>query len=528
MILFKVRISRSIILSSTYDAIVVGAGHNGLTTSCYLAKAGLRVLVIERRNIVGGACVTEEIHPGFKISTASYALGLLRPEVINDLELKRFGLELLFFDPIRFAPFPDGKHMFVYHDNSKMKKEISKFSSKDAQSYDRYFAFWQRYRRLVEPLLMKPDVSLDQLARVFAKPEDQEIFRLIMFGTLREVAEEFFESEYVKATLCAQGVVGTYAGPDTPGTAYVLAHHLVCQLGDVKDVWGYARGGMGGVTQALRRAAEHFGVKIKIEDEVQEIIVRDHRTVGVRTESGERFESRIVVSNADPKRTFLKLLDPGLLDRSFIRRVKELKTEGTVVKVNCALNELPDFKAYPGKTPGPQHPRSFLCPSFDYLEKAWKDCRDGRPSKNPYMIVGVQSAIDPTLAPAGKHVLSIFSQYAPYHLRSGNWEEERDTVGDNIINTLSEYAPNVKSSILSRQVLTPVDLEETFSLTDGNIFHIEITPGQMFSFRPITGFSDCRTPIKGLYLCGSGVHAGGGVSGIPGYNAARIVLKDSN
>jgi len=510
---------------SSYDAIIVGAGHNGLTAAAYLAKAGLRVLVLERRPIVGGACVTEEIHPGFRISRASYALGLLRPEVIRDLRLKEFGLQFLLMDPTRFTPFPDGKHMFVYHQTSKMKKEIARFSSRDAKSYDDYLAFWQRYRKLTEPFLLNPNGSLTDLAETCKNADDQQMLKRVFFGGLRDLANDFFESDYVKATLCAQGVVGTYAGPDTPGTAYVLAHHLVCQLDKEPDVWGYAKGGMGAVTQAMRRSAEHFGVEIRTECEVQEILVNKNKVAGVKLRDGKDIQSRLVLSNADPKRTFLTLVKPGYLSDSFIRQVRSLKTESAVMKINCAISELPDYKAYPGRVAGPQHPRAFICPNFDYLQAAWEDCRRGRPSAGPYMIIGIQSTIDSTLAPSGKHVLSIFAQYAPYHLSSGTWNERREEVADNIIHTLGEYAPNVPASIIARETLSPPDLEEKFYLTDGNIFHIEIMPDQML-FRPLPGFSDCRTPIKGLYLCGSGAHGGGGVSGVPGYTSAKKVIQD--
>jgi len=510
---------------SAYDAIIIGAGHNGLTAAAYLAKGGYHTLVLERRGIVGGACVTEEIHPGFRISRASYALGLLRPEVIRDLHLKRFGLEFLFIDPIRFTPFPDGKYMFVYHQASKMKKEISRFSTHDANSYADYLAFWQRYRRLTEPFLLDPDASLADLAESCKNADDQQVLKRVFFGSLRDLADDFFESDYVKATLCAQGVVGTYAGPNTPGTAYVLAHHLVCQLDKERDVWGYAKGGMGAVTQAMRTAAEHFGAEIRTDAEVQEILVNKNRVAGVRLKDGKAIQSKIVLSNADPKRTLLSLVKPGALDSSFLRQVRSLKTESAVMKINCAISELPDYKAYPGRGAGPQHPRAFICPSFDYLQTAWEDCLRGQPSANPYMIIGVQSAIDPTLAPAGKHVLSIFTQYAPYHLASDTWNEIREKAADNVIRTLGEYAPNVPSSIIARETLSPPDLEEKFYLTDGNIFHIEITPDQML-FRPVPGFSGCQTPIKGLYLCGSGAHGGGGVSGVPGYASARKVIRD--
>jgi len=511
----------------TYDAITVGAGHNGLTAAAYLAKAGLRVLVLERRPIVGGACVTEEIHPGFRISRASYALGLLRPEVIRDLRLKHFGLKFLFIDPIRFTPFPDGKHMFVYHQTAKMKKEIARFSTRDAKSYKDYLAFWQNYRRLTEPFLLNPNDSLTNIAEACKNADDQQILKRVFFGSLRDLAEDFFESDYVKATLCAQGVVGTYAGPDTPGTAYVLAHHLVCQLDKERDVWGYAKGGMGAITQAMRRSAEYFGAEIRTECEVQEILVNRNRVSGVKLKDGKEIHSRLVLSNADPKRTFLTLIKRGHLNDGFVREVRRLKTESAVMKINCAISELPDYTAYPGKVPGPQHPRAFICPSFDYLQTAWEDCLRGRPSAEPYMIIGIQSAIDSTLAPTGKHVLSIFAQYGPYHLSSETWNETRENVADNIIHTLGEYAPNVPASIIARETLSPPDLEEKFYLTDGNIFHIEIMPDQML-FRPVPGFSDCRTPIKGLYLCGAGAHGGGGVSGVPGYASAKKVIQDLN
>jgi len=321
---------------SAYDAIVVGAGHNGLTAAAYLAKAGHHVLVLERRPIVGGACVTEEIHPGFRISRASYALGLLRPEVIHDLHLKEFGLEFLFMDPIRFTPFPDGKYMFVYHQTSRMKKEISRFSIRDANSYADYLAFWQRYRKLTEPFLLNPDASLADLAESCKNADDQQVLKRVFFGSLRDLADDFFESDYVKATLCAQGVVGTYAGPSTPGTAYVLAHHLVCQLDRERDVWGYAKGGMGSVTRTMRIAAEHFGAEIRTDSEVQEILLKKNRVAGVKLKDGKEIQSRIVLSNADPKRTLLSLIKSGSFSSSFVRQVRSLKTESAVVKINCA------------------------------------------------------------------------------------------------------------------------------------------------------------------------------------------------
>ena len=322
--------------------------------------------------------MTEEIHPGFRISRTSYALGLLRPEVIRDLRLKQFGLKFLFIDPIRFTPFPDGKHMFVYHQTAKMKKEIARFSTRDAKSYDDYLAFWQNYRRLTEPFLLNPNDSLTNLAEACKNADDQQILKRVFFGSLRDLAEDFFESDYVKATLCAQGVVGTYAGPDTPGTAYVLAHHLVCQLDKERDVWGYAKGGMGAVTQAMRRSAEYFGAEIRTECEVQEILVNRNRVSGVKLKDGKEIHSRLVLSNADPKRTFLTLVKPRHLNDSFVRQVRSLKTESAVMKINCAISELPDYTAYPGKVPGPQHPRAFICPSFDYLQAAWEDCLRGR------------------------------------------------------------------------------------------------------------------------------------------------------
>lgn len=519
-------IVREMAAAST-DVLILGAGHNGLIAASYLAKAGLKVRVVERRGIVGGVCVTEEIAPGFHLSTTSYSCGLLRPQIKEDLELSRFGLVETHLDPEKFVPFPDGRHAFVYDDREKTAKEFAKFSKKDAQAYPAWCQFWDQFSEIVDPTLLAPPPPIADLAGMFRGAEAEEVLRRMLLMSAAELLDETFESEEVKAILVTSSTIGTMSGPRTPGSAYILGHHLIGDIGGVRGRWGIARGGMGAVTQALAGAALHWGAKIETGAEVRRLIVKDGAVRGAELSSGERIEAKAVISNIDPKQTFLKLAGPDHLPAEFVRGIERLKTEGSVLKVNCAISELPDWKALPGTRLGPQHIGfQDICPSIDYLERAYDAAKYGRMSEKPFLDCLIQSASDPTVAPPGKHTLSIFTQYFPYHLRKGSWDDHREEAGDLVIDTLCEYAPNMRKAILHRQVITPLDLERTYGLTEGNIFHAEITPDQMFSFRPVPGWSEYRTPIDRLYLCGSGAHPGGGVMGGPGHNGAQAVLED--
>lgn len=491
-----------------------------------MAKAGLTVLVLERRSVPGGACITEEQIPGYRFSTAAYSAGLLRPEIIRDLKLKELGLKFIVKDPQYFLPYTDGKYLFLWVDRKKSAKEIEKLSRKDAKSYLKFCGFWDRFVQIFEPFILRPPPTLGELFRK-VKGEDEEILRAVFFQSARQFLDELFESDQLKAALATQGIIGTFSGPSTPGTVYVMAHHMLCEVNGEKGVWGVPKGGMGSITATLAKAAEGNGATIQLNSEVEKVEVKRGRAVGVRLKDGRVIMAKVVLSNADPKRTFLGLVGPENLDREFARRVEALKTESAVVKVNCALNEPPDYKACPGKALGPQHRGSMeVAPSIAYLERAWNDATRGKPSEKPWLEVEVPTAIDRSLAPAGKHILSIFSQYGPYHLKHGEWDGVRDDYGDRVIEALAEYAPNVKESLHYRQVLAPPDLERIFGLTDGNIFHGEITPDQVLSSRPFKGSDGYRTPVKNLYLCGSGTHPGGGVMGAPGHNAAQAVITD--
>ncbi len=522
---------------SRYDAIVVGAGHNGLVTACYLARAGLRVLVLERRHLVGGACVTEETFPGFKVSTAAYVNSLFHKAIVRDLKLAGYGYQVLARDPSSFTPFPDGRSLLMGSDADLTRKEIVKFSVRDAERYPRYAAMLERVADVIEPTLamsppdlLKPRLrdlrTLFALGRSFRRlgtgaGEAMEI----LTGAARPILDRWFESEELKATLATDAIIGAMASPSMPGTAYVLFHHVMGETDGKRGVWGYVRGGMGGLTQALASAAREMGVQIRCEAEVARVLVRDGAAVGVALAGGDEYHAPIVASNADARVTFLRLLAPRTLPEDFVAAVERISYESASLKINVALAELPDFRALPGVAAGPQHRGTIhICPDQDYIERAFDDAKYGRPSTRPVLECTIPSVVDPTVAPPGRHLMSMFVQYAPYTLREGSWDERRDAFADRCFDLLDEYAPNFKRSVLARQVLTPIDLERVFNLTGGNIFQGAMTPSQLFAFRPVPGYARYRTPIRGLYLCGAAAHPGGGVMGTPGLNAAREIL----
>jgi phytoene dehydrogenase-like protein len=524
--------------SDAYDAIVVGAGHNGLVTACYLARSGLRVLVLERRSVVGGACVTEEVFPGFKVSTAAYVNSLFQPDIVRDLDLARHGFEVLARRPSSFTPYPDGRTLTLGSDAALDRREISKFSPRDAQAYPRYEAMLDRVAAFVAPTLTMtpPDVlrpglhglfRVLSLGRSFGKlgVASSEAVELLI-GPARAILDRWFESTELKSTLATDAVIGAMASPSMAGTGYVLLHHVMGESGGKRGVWGYVRGGMGGLTQALAAVARGLGVRIRCEAEVARIGVREGRVAGVTLTGGDEYRAPVVASSADAHVTFRRLVDPRALPEDFVAAVDRISYESASFKINVALAELPSFRACPGTEPGPQHRGTIhICPDLDYIERAYDDAKYGRPSERPVLECTIPSVVDPTVAPPGRHLMSMFVQYAPYALRGKSWDDLRDEFADRCFDLLDEYAPNFRRSVLARQVLTPLDLERTFNLTGGNIFQGAMTPGQLFAFRPVPGHAGYRTPVDGLYLCGAAAHPGGGVMGTPGRNAAREILR---
>jgi phytoene dehydrogenase-like protein len=526
-------------MADRFDTIVIGAGHNGLVTAAYLARAGQRVLVLERRELVGGTCVTEEIWPGYKVSTAAYVNSLLRPEIIRDLDLKRHGFAMLPRDPSSFTPFPDGRYLLMGPDPELNRREVSKFSAKDADALPRYEKMLERVTELIEPTLLQtpPDPWSGRLADLWQLGKLAWRFRKlgkegaqaidILTGAARSILDRWFESEQLKVTLATDAVIGAFASPSMPGTAYVLFHHVMGECEGVRGVWGYVRGGMGGITQALAAAARQHGADIRCNATVGRILVRDRQVSGVALVDGTEFTAPRVASNADANVTFFKLMDPGDLPPEFVESIRGIDYNSPALKINVALGEPPDFKALPGNQVGPHHRGTMhVGPSFDYMEHAYDDAKYGRPSASPLLECTMASAVDPIIAPAGKHLMSMFVQYAPTHLREGNWDDLKDKFADRCFEVMDDYAPNFSRSVIDRQVLSPLDLERRFNLTGGNIFHGAMTLGNLFFLRPAAGYANYRTPIKGLYLCGAAAHPGGGVMGACGYNAAREILRD--
>ena len=517
-----------------YDAIVIGGGHNGLTTAAYLGRAGKKVLVLEKRYILGGAAVTEEVFPGFKFSVCSYVVSLMKANVIRELKLPKFGLEILPLEST-FTPLEDD-YLLRTADSNQTYREIARHSLRDAEAYTRFGPLMGQIGMAVRPILetiapnaIRPSISdlfntkklLDHVKTLSS--EQFEYLTKLMTMSSADFLDEWFEFEPLKATMSASGIIGTFMGPRSPGSAYVMLHHYMGDIDGAFRAWGFQRGGTGEVSMAIARSAEHFGVEIKTEAAVNNVIIKNNKAVGVALDNGDEFHSDIVISGLDPKQSFLNLVNENELPNEFVRDIKNFRIRGSSGKVNLALDGLPNFTCLPGDG---HHLRGAMSisPSYDYLENAYDDAKYGNFSKKPFMDVILPSVLDPEMAPPGKHVMSCFVQYAPYNINGGWNDEKREAFGDAVVNALAEYAPNIKDIILHRQVLTPSDLESTFGLTEGNIFHGELTIQQLFSLRPAVRWADYTTPIRNYYQCGSGTHPGGGITGSPGEMAAKKIL----
>jgi phytoene dehydrogenase-like protein len=530
---------------ATYDAIIVGGGHNGLTCAAYLAKAGKSVLVLEKRPVLGGATVTEEIYPGFKYTVFSYVVSLLRPEIIRELQLPKHGLTVLPLEST-LTPLPDGRYIYRDSDHWATMRNISRFSARDAEAYDEYGHQMYFMAKAVKPILsmVPPDptslnpralLPLAELGKHFLNLPEEQLYNFVKLMTMSsaDFLEEWFETDALKATLSASGIIGTFLGPRSPGTAYVLLHHYMGEIDGVFRAWGFAKGGTGSVAEALASAARSLGVEIRTDAPVDQIITRSGKATGVALENGDEIQADLVISSLDPKLTFLKLADPNELPGDLVDDIRKFNIRGSSGKVNLALDGVPDLACLgQGSKPSARLRAALkgaisISPGLDYMERAYDDAKRGRFSEKPYIDVILPSMIDPAMAPPGKHVMSCFVQYAPYELAEGDWDDQREAFGDTVVNTLAEYIPNIKDIILHRQVLTPKDIENQTGLSEGNIFQGELSLSQLFFLRPAAGWARYQTPIRGYYQCGSGTHPGGGISGAPGRLAAQTILQQN-
>ena len=537
--------------SRSFDCLVIGGGHNGLVAAAYLARAGKSVCVLERRSVLGGCSTTEELWPGFKISTASYVISLFRPEIIRELRLKHYGLNILPRNPSSFTPLLDGRSLLMGPDERATCREIAKFSQRDAESYPDYNRLLERVAAALEPIFSQtaPDplplpsewrhIGIGKKLRDGSKlmglyqamsslgenlPDAIEL----LTAAARPILERWFEAEVLRATLATDGIIGAFASPSHPGTAYVLLHHVMGEAGGARGVWGYVQGGMGGLANALEGACRDLNVDIRRESPIKRILVKNGRAAGVVLEDDSILEAPVVASSVDAHLTFERFLAPEEVPVEFRRAVAKIDYASASAKINVALSELPNFTSAPGASVQPHHRGTIhLCPTLDYIEKAFDNAKYGQPSKEPVLEITLPSSVDNTLAPPGQHVMNIFVQYAPYKLAGGqSWDDIKEDFADRCIQLVGRYAPNVPGAVLHRQILSPLDLERTFGLTGGNIMQGAMPLNQLFSFRPVAGWADHRTPIRGLYLCGAASHPGGGVLGACGRNAAEEILRD--
>ena len=532
-------------MAQRYDAVIIGGGHNGLVSAAYLARAGLRTLVLEQRHVLGGAAVTEEIFPGFRFSVFSYVVSLLRPEIIRELELAKHGLDILpldgTFTPLRPGEGPQagGDYLWRVNDHGRTVRELRRWSATDAEAYEEYGQLMVEMARFIKPILSivppdptsmdpRPLIPLGGLARRFQQlPERQQaVFVQLMTMSAAEFLGQWFETDPLKATMSASGIIGTYQGVRSPGTAYVLLHHYMGEIDGAFRAWGIPKGGTGGISNAIGSAARAQGAEIRLEAPVEHIVVRQGRATGVVLEGGEEIEADAVLSSLDSRRTFLGLVPTGTLEPSFEEEVRRFKFRGSSGKVNLAVDGLPDFTCLPG--PG-EHLRGAISfsPSLDEMEQAYDDAKYGRFSRQPYIDMIIPTLVDPSMAPPGKHVISCFVQYAPYHLAPGlgTWDDQREAFGDAVIDRIAEFAPNIRDIILHRNVQTPLDIERTTGLTEGNIFQGELSLEQLFFNRPVPGHARFRTPVRDLWLCGSATNPGGGIMGANGRIAALELLR---
>ena len=531
-------------MTRRYDALIIGGGHNGLVCAFYLARAGLRVRVLERRGVVGGAAVTEEFHPGFRNSTASYTVSLLRPKIIADMRLYERGLKIVERPIANFLPFP-GTYLKLGGGMARTQAEFARFSPKDAAAYPGYANALEKIAQLLRDLALQippqPGGGLRALAALarqgwpltrLNRASQHELLN-IFTRSAREFLDGWFEDDRIKSAFAFDAVVGNYAGVSTPGSAYVLLHHVFGEVGGKSGAWGHALGGMGAITQAMAAACLDQGVEISLDAPVSQVLVVGGRAVGVVLESGEQVSAPIIAANVGPALLYRQLVDPGDLGADFRRRIAQYKTGSGTFRMNVALSELPDFAVLPGKAQAEHHASGIvIAPGLDYMDRAFDDARALGWSRQPVVELTIPSTVDDSLAPPGCHVASLFCQHfapeLPPHSDGSarSWDDEREAAADCIVDTVTAHAPNFKASVIARQIHSPLDLERKFGLIGGDIFHGRMSLDQLWAARPVLGHGDYRAPIAGLYMCGSGTHPGGGVTGAPGHNAARAILAD--